>query len=46
MNNWRVVPYMIFGVKLYAVENNGYIFKYCNTRKDAQDCCDTKNGVV
>lgn len=32
-----IVPYEILSVKLWAVQNTeGVIFKYCETREDAQ----------
>jgi hypothetical protein len=38
---WQVVPYIIAGVKLFAVEDfGGYIMKYCNTAEDAQKFID------
>lgn len=34
-----VVPIMVFGVKLFAVEEvGGYVLKYCDTREDAETC--------
>ena len=47
MNNWRVLPMEIFGVKLYAVESSGYIEKYCDTKQDAEEYCKelNKKGV-
>tara|TARA_R110000851_G_scaffold281446_1_gene434890 strand:- start:313 stop:492 length:180 start_codon:yes stop_codon:yes gene_type:complete len=43
---WRVIPYDIFGAKLFAVENfGGYIKKYCDSRDDAQEYCDQLNCV-
>ncbi len=40
MNEWHVIPYLIRGVKLYAVENDfGYIEKYCDTRERAEEVC-------
>ncbi len=34
----RTVPYDIFGVTLWSVENmNGFIYKYCNTKQQARD---------
>ena len=44
MINWRVLPYDIFGVKMFAVESDGYIKHYCDTRADAQNYCDEYNG--
>jgi hypothetical protein len=41
---WRVVPYKIHGVSLFSVEKDGYIWKYCDTRKEAQDYCDELNA--
>lgn len=42
---WHVIPYNIFGVKLYAVENyEGYILKYCDTRSDAEAECKKHNS--
>ena len=37
MNKWRVMATKIFGVQLFAVETDGYILKYCDTRKEAVD---------
>ena len=28
----------IFGVQLFAVESDGYILKYCDTKEDAEMC--------
>lgn len=34
----RSLPYDFYGVKLWSVENSiGYIFKYCDTKEDAED---------
>ena len=41
--HYRVLPMDIFGVKLFAVECDGYIDKYCDLREDAQDRCDELN---
>jgi len=45
--NWAIVPseveyfitpYDFYGVKMWAIEDmNGYTFKYCNSKKDAED---------
>lgn len=43
MSNYRCVCYNIFDVKLYSVEKNGYIFKYCDDKNDAQGECDALN---
>ncbi len=47
MSDWRVLPLDIFGVKLYAVERNGHIEKYCDTKKDAENYCKqfNKEGI-
>ena len=32
----RTVPYLIFGVRLWSVENlDGFVYKYCDTKNDA-----------
>ena len=42
---WLVVPYLINGINLWAVENNNqYIMKYCSEREDAQKTVDLANG--
>ena len=42
---WRVMPYKIFGVALFAVEDNrGWIDKYCDIREHAQERCDELNA--
>jgi hypothetical protein len=38
MMKYRVMATYIFGVQLFAVESDGYILKYCNTREDAEAC--------
>ena len=38
MNKWRVMVTNIFGVQLFAVESDGYILKYCDTKEDAEMC--------
>lgn len=38
MNKWRVMATKIFGVQLFAVETDGYILKYCDTKEDAEMC--------
>ena len=36
---YSVVPTMVFGVKLFAVEeSDGYVLKYCDTKEDAEMC--------
>ena len=30
------LPYDIFGVKLWSVEHDRYIHKYCDTKEDAE----------
>jgi hypothetical protein len=41
---YRVVPYYIFGVRLYSVERfDGYIVKYCDHKVDAQNKVDELN---
>ena len=45
MSKYTVVPYLIFSVKLYAVENlEGQIEKYCDTKERAQEVCDSINS--
>ena len=40
MMGYIPVLYDIYGRKLYAVErSDGYIYTYCDTRKDAEDHC-------
>lgn len=40
-----VVPTMVFGVKLFAVEeSDGYVLKYCSTREDAEACIKEMEG--
>ena len=40
------VPYIIFGVKLHAVENDsGWIERYCNTKQDCLDKCEELNNA-
>jgi len=42
---WHVIPYIIFGVKLFAVEDsNGYIEKYCDTKERANELKDLLNN--
>lgn len=42
---WLVVPYLINGVNLWAVENNkNFIMKYCSNKDDAQKAVDLANG--
>ena len=44
VDRWYVVPYNIFGVKLYAVESErGYIKKYCDDKKSAEESVDELN---
>jgi hypothetical protein len=38
MNKWRVIATNIFGVQLFAVESDGCILKYCDTKEDAEMC--------
>ena len=33
-----IVPTVIGNVKLFAVESDGYILKYCDTKEDAEMC--------
>ncbi len=41
---FRVMPYNIHGVKLYAVEGaNGDIKCYCDSKDDAQETCNELN---
>ena len=41
---WHVTPYLIFGVKLHAAEDNdGVIDGYFDTREDARNRCDKLN---
>ena len=43
-DRWYVVPYNIFGVKLYAVESwRGYIKKYCDDKKSAEESVEELN---
>jgi len=43
-DRWYVVPYNIFGVKLYAVESErGYIKKYCDDKKSAEESVEELN---
>ena len=42
---WRVVPYRIYGVSLFAIERDGYILKYCDTKDDACAQCDNLNKL-
>jgi hypothetical protein len=44
MAEFRVLPLDTYGVMLYAVEDSGYIERYCNTKEDAQERCDKLNG--
>lgn len=38
------IKYNIFNIVLWAVESNsGYIYKYCNTKKDAEKYCNDLN---
>lgn len=47
ISRWRVMPYMIVGVNMYAVEDQHYYTKmYCDTREDAQKYCDEFNAVM
>jgi hypothetical protein len=43
MRTYRVVPYDILGVKLYSVESEGYVLKYCDDKEDALSQCDELN---
>ncbi len=46
IDRYRVVPYDIFGVKLYSVERyDGYILSYCDDKLDAQNKVNKLNGV-
>ena len=35
---YRVMATKIFGVQLFAVETDGYILKYCDTKEDDEQC--------
>jgi hypothetical protein len=42
---YRAIPYNIYGVKLYSVEDEtGYILKYCDEKEDAQSQCAELNN--
>lgn len=43
MRTYRVLPYDILGVKLYAVESDGYVLKYCDDKEDALSQCEVLN---
>lgn len=43
MRTYRVLPYLILGVKLYAVESDGHILRYCDDKEDALSQCDELN---
>ena len=43
---WRVLPIVINGVSLFAVEKNGYVKKYCDTRKIAESECKKLNDTI
>ena len=38
MHKSRVMAINIFGVQIFAVESDGYILKYCDTKEDAEMC--------
>lgn len=46
MNAWRVIPYNVYGVKLYAIERDGYILRYCDLKIDAQYYVDELNDEL
>jgi len=41
---YRVMATKIFGVQLFAVETDGYILKYCDTKEDAEQCIKEMEG--
>lgn len=43
MNKWRVLPMDVFGVKMFAVEQGNYTEKYCDTKQEAEQCCEELN---
>ena len=38
MMKYSVMATKIFGVQLFAIESDGYILKYCDTKEDAEMC--------
>ena len=38
MNDYRIIPYVIHGVKLWALEDQtGFILCYCSTKQGAEE---------
>lgn len=45
-NRLYIVPYDFFGVKLFAVESDGYIHKYCDCRADAESYIKNREVMI